>query len=205
MTAPAVTPPTFKQLTFPRGYIQTARFGPDGDTIIYSAALARQTDRVVLHPPGRGRISRARFARFRFAGSFIGGELAVRLTPRFTGAYSISGTLARTMLSGGTPRPVENDIEFADWSPDGKDIAIVRRVAGRTRLEFPVGKVFTKPSAGSAILGFHRRAIPSLLSIIVSLWGDPGFIAVIDLAGNKKVLTAALRQRSGTGLVAEGR
>src|SRR4029079_10766537 len=33
-------PPTFKQLTFRRGQIASARFAPDGQTILYSAAWA---------------------------------------------------------------------------------------------------------------------------------------------------------------------
>ena len=38
MTAPAPTPPAFRQLTFQRGYLQSARFAPDGETIVYAAA-----------------------------------------------------------------------------------------------------------------------------------------------------------------------
>jgi hypothetical protein len=33
-----VEPPTYRQLTFRRGSIRSARFAPDGQTILYSAA-----------------------------------------------------------------------------------------------------------------------------------------------------------------------
>ena len=49
------------------------------------------------------------------------------------------GTLARVPLSGGEPREVVADVEWADWSADGRRLAIVRHSEGRDRLEFPVG------------------------------------------------------------------
>ena len=189
MTAPAVTPPVFHQLTFQRGYIQTARFAPDGDAIIYAASWGGKLIELLSTRPEGGESRAIGLSDSDLLGVSSAGELAVRLTPRFTGAYSISGTLARTMLSGGTPRPVENDIEFADWTPDGKDLAIVRRVAGRTRLEFPVGKVLYETVGWIG----NPRFSPSGDSIAFidhpTLWGDPGTIAVLDLAGHKKVLT----------------
>ena len=43
--------------------------------------------------------------------------------------------------AGGAPRPVLEDVESADWSPDGLSLAVVRNVSGRERLEFPIGKI----------------------------------------------------------------
>ena len=34
-----------------------------------------------------------------------------------------------------------SDVGAADWSPDGKDLAVARSVAGRDRVEFPIGAV----------------------------------------------------------------
>ena len=50
------------------------------------------------------------------------------------------GTLAQAPLEGGAPREVARDVLFADWAPDGKDLAVVRLSAGKTVLEFPIGK-----------------------------------------------------------------
>jgi Tol biopolymer transport system component len=189
MMVPAATQAEFHQLTFPRGYIQAARFAPDGDTIIYAAAWDGKPIELFSTRP-EGSESRALgLPDSDLLGISVTGELAVRLTPRFTGSYSISGTLARSMLSGGTPRPVENDIEFADWTPDGKDMAIVRRVAGRTRLEFPVGKVLyeTVGWIGNPRFSPHGDAIAFIDHI--SLVGDPGRVAMVDLTGHKKTLT----------------
>jgi Tol biopolymer transport system component len=204
MTAPAATQPAFHQLTFPRGYIQAARFAPDGETIIYSAAWTGKPIELFSTRP-EGAESRALgLPDSDLLGVSSAGELAVRLTPRFTGAYSISGTLARTMLSGGTPRPLENDIEFADWTPDGKDMAIVRRVAGRTRLEFPVGKVLyeTVGWIGNPRFSPHDDSIAFIDHI--SLVGDPGRVAIVDLAGHKKTLTQQFDSVQGLAWSATG-
>ena len=51
-------------------------------------------------------------------------------------------TLASTSIAGGAaPREILEDVQWADWAPDGKELAIVRDAAGRNRLEFPIGKV----------------------------------------------------------------
>jgi serine/threonine protein kinase len=197
LTVPAAQVPTFKQLTFPRGYIQTARFGPDGETIIYSAAWRGKPNELFSTRIEGGESRALSLPDSDLMGVSSSGELAVRLIPRFYSAYSISGTLARTMLSGGTPRPVENDVEFADWTPDGKDLAIVRRIAGRTRLEFPVGKVLYETVGWIGNPRFSPKGDSIAFIDHVSLWGDPGFIAVIDLAGNKKVLTALFDSAQG--------
>jgi Tol biopolymer transport system component len=189
MAAPAAPQPVFHELTFQRGYMQTARFAPDGETIIYAAAWAGKPIELFSTRQEGGESRALGLSDADLLGVSSAGELAVRLTPRFTGAYSISGTLARTMLSGGTPRPLENDIEFADWTPDGKDLAIVRRVAGRTRLEFPVGKVLYETVGWIGNPRFSPRGDSIAFIDHLSLWGDPGAVAVVDLAGHKKVLT----------------
>ena len=54
------------------------------------------------------------------------------------------GTLARVPITGGTPRELVRDVKFADWSPDGSELAIVRHVDGRDRLEYPIGTVLVE-------------------------------------------------------------
>ena len=49
--------------------------------------------------------------------------------------------LAEAPLAGGAPRELLEEVYFADWSPDGKSLAVVRYVGGKNRLEFPAGTV----------------------------------------------------------------
>ena len=71
------------------------------------------------------------------------GELAVRLDTVGMTGYARVGTLARVPLSGGTPREVLENVQDADWSPDGDNLAVVRFVPENRhwRLEYPIGKV----------------------------------------------------------------
>jgi eukaryotic-like serine/threonine-protein kinase len=196
-TAPATSLPTFHQLTFQRGTIQAARFAPDGETVVYAASWSGKPIELFSTRP-EGTESRALgLADTDLLGISSTGELAVRLNPVYTGAYSIAGTVARTMLSGGSPRPMETGIEFADWSPDGKALTVVRRVAGRTRLEFPVGKVVYETAGWIGNPRFSPRG--GMIAFIdhPSRWGDPGDVAVVDLAGQKKTLCTGFSSIQG--------
>jgi len=72
------------------------------------------------------------------------GELAVLTRVRYIAHSFFEGTLARMPLEGGAPREVIAGVREADWSPDGNDLAIIRDVNGKDRLEYPVGKVLAE-------------------------------------------------------------
>ena len=76
--------------------------------------------------------------------------LAVLLRlPVLNGVLGRYGTLAQVPLAGGTPHELLDDVQDADFGPDGKSLAVVRRVDNsRKRLEYPIGRVLveTEPS-----------------------------------------------------------
>jgi Tol biopolymer transport system component len=134
--------PSFQRLTFRRGTTWSARFAPDGRTIYYGAAwdggpiqiFSTRTD----SPESRS---------LDLVGSDVlavssQGEMAVsqRRDPWSFPSRSY-GTLARVALAGGAPREVLEGVQGADWSRDGKELAVVRVVKGRRRLEYPIGHV----------------------------------------------------------------
>jgi predicted Ser/Thr protein kinase len=139
-TSPAA-PPSYHQLTFRRGGIRVARFAPDGQTIVYSATWEGNPTEVFTTRPG-GTASRS----LGLAGADIlavssSGEMAVLLDSRQVRSWVYSGTLARVGLAGGAPREILEEVQWADWAPNGESLAVVRDVGGRNRLEFPIGKV----------------------------------------------------------------
>jgi hypothetical protein len=191
--APAsVIAPSYRRLTFRRGLIRSARLAPDGQTILYGALWDGERCRVhtvrVDSPESRAldlpegnvlAVSRT-------------GELALALGPHLDGVVSY-GTLARVPLAGGAPRQMAENVKFADWSPDGSELAIVRGVDGRDRLEYPVGKVLVQPAAGEATgLGFARIS-PGGTHVAFVQYRSPGSllgrIAIADRAGSVKVLS----------------
>ena len=92
-------------------------------------------------------------------------------------------------LSGGAPREVLEGVRQADWSPDGSRLAIIREVAGKDRLEYPVGKVLREVSGYMSDL----RVSPSGAWIAYfehpRKWDDRGSVNMVDLAGNNTVLS----------------
>ncbi len=204
-TAPVHEPPTFHQLTFQRGYIQAARFAPDGGTVIYASAWEGKPIELLSTRP-EGTESRALgLPDSDLLGVSSTGELAVRLTPRGIGPYASSGTLARAMLSGGSsPRAMEDGIQFADWTPDGKSLVVVRRMLGRSRLELPIGTILYETAGWVGNPRFSPKGDSIAFIDHPGIGGDFGAVAVIDLAGHKKQLDAGFSSAQGLAWSPDG-
>ncbi len=137
--------PTYKQLTFRRGMVlDDARFTADGTTVVYSALWddnPAETFTTRIDAP----VSRSLdLPPARLLSASSQAELAILLVKpghNRWGSWSGKGTLARVPLSGGTPREVIEDVVRADWSPDGRELAVVRKIDGQWRLEYPIGQV----------------------------------------------------------------
>jgi Tol biopolymer transport system component len=132
---------TFERLTFQRGRIQTARFAPDGQTIVYAAAWEGRPLEVYSTLPATAESRSLGIPGADVLSVSSRGELALSLGRHFYLGYESSGTLARVPLSGGAPREILEEVQDADWSPDGTQLAVARRVANRGRIEYPIGKV----------------------------------------------------------------
>jgi hypothetical protein len=134
-----ISVPDYHPLTFERGTMQYARFGPEGQTVIYSAAWNGEPSEIFSTRADSFESRPLGLKNAVVMSVSSSGELAI-LTGRHTVAPFIGvGTLARVPLAGGTPREVLEDVEDADWTPDGKDLVIVHRVNGMNRLESPIG------------------------------------------------------------------
>ena len=134
--------PSFHRLTFRTGQIANARFAPDGKTVIYGAkwegdpspgdvclyqTRAESPESRLFDYPDADILSVSRE-----------GEMALLF-----GEGKGLSTLSRVALAGGAPRPVLEGARYAgaDWAPNGRDLAVIRRVNGKDRLEAPIGTV----------------------------------------------------------------
>jgi len=204
-TAPVPVPPSFHQLTFQRGTIYGARFAADGESVVYAAAWDGKPSELFSTRPESTEFRSLAIADADLLGISSGGDLALRMSPRFFTAYQSSGTLASVMLSGGSPRPIENDIQWADWAPDGKGLAIVRDVGGRQRLEYPEGKVLYETAGWISSPRFSPAG--DLIAFIdhQSRAGDPGAISLTDLSGHKRNLDSGFVSAYGLAWPPSGR
>jgi serine/threonine protein kinase len=130
--------PDYIPLTFRRGLIRTARFAPDGQTVVYSASWDGNPSDVFVTNQASPESRALGLTGAVLLGVSSTGELAVLLNSRVTGPFTVNGTLARVPLTGGAPREVLEGVESADWSPDGTKLAVVRSAGGQDRLEYPI-------------------------------------------------------------------
>ena len=138
--------PVYRRLTFRRGAIVAARFSPDAQTILYSArweGAPRETYQMRLESPESRPFE---LANVLLCGVSSTGEMAVVLDAERTIGKAPRGVLARMPLAGGAPRELLEDVKSADWSPDGSNLAVVRVVGGRDRLDFPIGTTLYEPT-----------------------------------------------------------
>ena len=182
-------PPAFEfhRLTFQPGKVNDARFAPDGETIVYDGRFDAgeggvYTTRAGSHefrsldlPPGTDLLAMSST-----------GDLAVRIPDARGG-----GVLARVPLAGGVPRPLVEGVNWADWSPDGKDLAIVRRVPGGTRLEYPIGTSLVEVKLPNRIGRLRVSPEGDRVAYVEWLPGPnaTGHIALVDRRGSKRVLS----------------
>ncbi len=143
---PAPPPPTFKQLTFRRGYVGSARFAPDGHTILYSASWQGEPMEVFSTRPEGPESRSLGYKQAELLAVSSTGEMALALERRRRAGFAWTGTLARVPFGGGAPREIMAGVEWADWSPDGTQLAVVRSQSAKSSLEFPPGTVIHQTS-----------------------------------------------------------
>jgi DNA-binding winged helix-turn-helix (wHTH) protein/Tol biopolymer transport system component len=187
--APAVE---FQRLTFDLPELGDARFTPDGASVVFSGGGHSHNATVYTQRIGASGPQALRMLKSVLLAVSRQGELAVLAegarSPFAVAFKTDAGTLARVTLGGGAPRELLADVEAADWSPDGQ-LAVVRRVGHRSRLEFPIGKVLYQSAgwiasprfspSGDAIAFVDHPTIPD----------DRGSVDIVDLNGARKTLS----------------
>ncbi len=188
-TQPAESP-TYRRLTFDRGTPGAARFAPDGNTIVYNAAWRGEPSEVLTT-----RLDSRESRPLGLPGAVLyaissTSELAVGLGA-IGPAYASTATLARVPLAGGAPREVLAGVTWADWSPDGSELAVVHRVGDAQRVEFPLGKVLYETKAEISRLRVSPRSdwLAFLEYTVGNVSLSGGSVVVVDATGVKRVLS----------------
>jgi Tol biopolymer transport system component len=178
--------PTLRQVTFRRVGLNWARFAPDGRTIVYGAAVGGPGE-LFSATPGTPEPRSLGLPPASLLSISTSGELAI-----LVGGSPNRGTLATVSLAGGAPRELLENVWRADWTPDGKSLAVAHQVKDRIRLEFPIGRVLYE--APGLMSGIHFSPKGDRIAFGHRESWVPGAangadIIVIDLAGRRSTLT----------------
>jgi eukaryotic-like serine/threonine-protein kinase len=192
-----VATPAYHLLTYRRGTIRMARFAPDGQTVVYSAAWEGGPVEIFSTRFGTPESRSVGVPGAEILAISSTGEMAVLLHSQQSKSQVYTGTLARMPLGGGAPREILENIQWADWSPDGTQLAVVRDVNGRNRLEYPPGKVLYETGGWVSHPRISRKG-DMIAFIDHSIPGDSiGSVALVDMNGKKRTLS----QNYGGGAV----
>ena len=190
----ATTAPTFQRITFRRGAVNTARFAPDGQ-VVYSAAW-EGASRVLYVVGSNSRDSSALDIKdARVAGVSSTGDVA----------FLRSGLLARAPLAGGPAKDMLSEVYAADWSADGKELAIVRADAGRFKIEYPPGRVIYETSARPGQVRISPDGRHLAISERPILQDDHGLVVILDRQGKRVAATTEWASLDGIAWMPNGR
>ncbi len=192
------SPPSYHRLTYRRGPIGSARFAPDGQTIVYAAswdgARSPQLFSVRVESPESLPLA---LAGRQVESISRTGEMLVLNFLHFSTGYARTGTLSQTPLSGSAPRDLLEDVGSASWAPDGSGLAVVLAPRWRYRLEFPVGKVlyettgwisFPRVSPKGEVVAFFDHPV---------FGDDRGSLAIVGRDGKKRTLSTGWESEQG--------
>ncbi|HKF41476.1 MAG TPA: hypothetical protein VKG01_00100, partial [Thermoanaerobaculia bacterium] len=176
---------TLRQITFRRGGIMFARFAPDGQILYGSFGPAVAPDKpfeLFSTRPGTSEPRSLGLPAANIVSVSSSGELAI-LDPEYT--------LSTVPLAGGAPRELVERVRSADWSPDGKALAVARIADGGARLEFPIGKLLYRPEEARWIVDVQFSPKGDRIAFreggAHGVSGKSGvYLAVVDLSGRKQ-------------------
>jgi DNA-binding winged helix-turn-helix (wHTH) protein/Tol biopolymer transport system component len=186
--------PTFHRITFRRGALNSARFAPDGQ-VVYSAAWDG-APRELQVTRSDGRDSRT---------LDIKEAMVVGVSSSGEVAFLRAGVLARAPLAGGPAKEVLKDIGAADWTADGRDFAVTRWEAVRTKIEFPAGRVLAETPArlGRIRISPDGRYVAYTEHPVLN--DDRGLVVVVDRDGRRVAASPEWGSLDGIAWAPSGR
>lgn len=131
--------PRFTQVTFSEEAITRARFTHDGRSVVFMAGIGEKS-KIFVQSLGDSIPRPVLEENVWLMSVSRSDELAVLDSPPWRSGAS----LGLCPLGGALPRILSKDVADAEWSPDGKSLAVVRGEGNGHRLEFPEGKVLAR-------------------------------------------------------------
>lgn len=197
--------PSFVQKSFRAQTIFSARFGPDGQTIVYGAAQRGFVPEVLAIRPEYPESTQLGLTSAHLLAVSRQGEVAVliRLRPRVFRQFV--GTLARVPLGGGAPRELLEEVHDADWLPDGQELAVAREAGGRDRVEVPAGTLLVE--TGGAISDLRVAPDGAHVAFLEHpvRFDNGGVAVIVDRRGRRAAVSGSFEAVEGLAWTPDGR
>ena len=197
--------PDYRRLTFEAGTIYSARFSPDGQSIVYGAAWNNKPVQLFT-TVGNSLLSQPLgFTDSVLLGISRSNELALAVGGTHTGQLeSANGMLASAPLAGGGAKELLSDVRWADWDAQGR-MGVVHHADGQTRLEYPIGNVLYQ--SGGWISNIRISPNGDLIAFMdhPALWDNRGAVSVTDLSGHMRTLCDGWESESGLAWRPDGK
>ncbi len=202
---PVPESPAFQRLTFEPGTVYSARFTPDGQSIIYGAAWNDKPVQL-FSTVGNSLLSQPlNFKDAILLGISRNNELALAVGGTHSGQLeAVNGMLANAPLAGSGPKDLLPDVRWADWDAQG-GLAVVHYVEGHSRLEYPIGHVLYQSGGWISHIRFSPRGDKIAFMDHPTLWDDAGVVSVTDLAGHVRTLCSGWEAESGLAWRPDGK
>ena len=181
----------FHRVTYGKGAVRSARFGPDGHGVLYGASWNGKPPQVFWAPVESPEAHPYSLPDADILSVSPQGELAVLLKRRAGVGWISYGTLATMAIAGSIPREITEGVQDADWDPKGKNLAIVHWSGKTCNLQYPIGNVIYTVTGGRWLSDVRVSPRGDALAFLEHpLEGDDaGYVQLVDLKGQKKVLT----------------
>jgi serine/threonine protein kinase len=197
--------PLFTRLTFRGGHVSSARFSPDGHTIVYSAAFGDEPLQIYTTRPDAPQSRELGLKNSSILAVSKQDELAITLHHVQPMANAGGGTLARLPLTGGSPRELSEAVVSADWAPDGQSLAFCTLTDSSVNLEYPQGSRLyetqgwvdeVRVSPGGNMVAFIDHPIR---------WDSLGRVMVVDRQRKLRTLTGSFSDVRGLAWAPSGK
>jgi len=196
---------SYQRITFRRGAIWSARFTPDGHSVIYSASWEGKPLELFWAHVGNPEARSLGFRDSDLLSISASNEMAVLLRAEFVTSFDRRGTLARVPPMGGAPRELLHDVHGAEWSPDGGQLAIIREKQGMIRLEYPLGNVLFQSAGWISQMRIAADGQRIAFADHPTRNADAGNVCVVDRKGERRVLSEGWGTLRGLAWSADGR
>ena len=200
-----VPAPAYRRLTFEEGTVYSARFAPDGASIVYSAAWNDKPVQLFSTVGNSLLTQPLNLTDANLLAISRNNELAVVLHGSHNGQLeTVGGMLARAPLAGGSPKELMADVRWADWDAQG-NLAVVNYVDGHSRLEYPVGKALYQSNGWIGDIRFSPQGDTIAFTDHPSLWDNRGKVCVSDLQGHIRGLSSDYESVQGLAWRPDGK